>query len=99
MTLHRDLELAAMRLNPMALALAFGVARVAVSIFSILTVAVMPWVTSGGVLAGRPSGLYMMLEWRFLLFNLVTGFLGGAIAGWVSAVVYNKVIARKTQPA
>jgi hypothetical protein len=82
----------------MALALAFGLARVAVSIFSVLTVGVMPWITSGGVIGNRPFvGLQIMLEPRFLLFQLVTGFLGGAIAGWVSAAVYNKVVARRAQ--
>ena len=96
MATSRELEVATMRLNPLALALAFGVARVFVTIFTVLTMGAMPWVTSGGTVGSAPFvGFHLMLEWRFLLFQIVFGFLGAAIGGALAAVIYNGVIARK----
>ncbi len=82
-----------MRLNPVALALAFGVAKVAVTIFSILGGAVTMWTIR---MPGGPplTGMYAMLGFRFVAYGVIFGFLGGAIAGALAAVVYNKVIAR-----
>jgi hypothetical protein len=81
-----------MRLNPMALALAFGVAKVAVSIFSLLVVASG---MSSIAMQGRvPFMGFHFLGYGFVLYELVMAFIGGAIAGALAAVVYNKVIAR-----
>lgn len=88
-----------MRLNPMALALAFGVAKVAVFIFSTLAISTMPWITTIGMFRSPFPRLPFMLDYRFVLFQIVIGFVGGAIAGWLSAVIYNKVIARGGQAA
>lgn len=86
-----------MRLNPMALALAFGVAKVVVSVFSVVVIGAIPWLTSSGRVGDSTFIAVHFTDYRFILFQLVLGFLGGAIAGALSAVIYNKVIARNAQ--
>jgi hypothetical protein len=83
-----------MRLNPIALALAFGVAKVVVTIFTFLTIRAMPWIMAGGRGTVHFFGGFAYGWTTLILFQVVIGFLGGAIAGWLSAVIYNKVIAR-----
>lgn len=85
-----------MRLNPMALALAFGVAKVVVSIFTILSIFARTWSMGGPM--GRAPFVFMLGD-REIIFQLVLGFLGGAIGGALAAVIYNKVISRSPQAA
>ena len=90
------------RLNPLALALAFGVAGLVVAVvFAALmggTWGVMGsnagWM-HGSVGSGPAYGWSMMGGGPGLIFAaLVCGFLGGALAGGVSAAVYNNVVGR-----
>jgi len=91
-----------MRLNPAALALAFGVAgAVVVILFGGLmsaTWGMMGGGTGGGWMHGSAGvgygGSMMGGGLGFLGYALVCGFLGGALAGGVSAFVYNSVTAR-----
>ena len=93
-----------MRLNPAALALAFGVAG---AVVVILFGGVMS--AASGMMGGGPTGGWMhgssgggfgyagsMMGGGlgFFGYALVCGFLGGALAGSVSATVYNYVSAR-----
>ncbi len=91
-----------MRLNPGALALAFGVTGV---LLSVLFGAIMgaTWGMMGGgsgwmhgSVAGGPGygGSMMGGGLGFFAYALVCGFLGGALAGGVSASIYNYVIGR-----
>ena len=93
-----------MRLNPAALTLAFGVAgAVVVILFGGLASAT--WGMMGGVsggwmhgsVGGGPGygGSMMGGGLGFLGYALVCGFFGGAIAGGVSAWVYNSILGRK----
>ncbi len=87
------------RLNPAALALAFGVAGVVVAIlfgaFIRATWGMMGGGGSGGWMHGSAGGgpgyggSMMGGGLGFSVYALVCGFLGGAIAGAVSAWVYN----------
>lgn len=87
-----------MRLNPMALALAFGVAKLAVTVLSMLGIAAWQQITMGSGYGGHSfMTLFNAMGWPFLGLQVVIGFAGGAIAGALAAVVYNKVIARKAQ--
>ena len=93
-----------MRLNPAALALAFGVAgAVVVILFGGVMSATWGMMGGGAGSAwmhgsvGASSGYggsMMGGGLGFLGYALVCGFLGGAIAGGVSASVYNYVGAR-----
>ena len=89
------------RLNPLALALAFGVAGFVVAI---VFAAVMGgtwgmmgsntgWM-HGSAGVGSPYGGSMMGGPGFIFAALGCGFLGGAVAGAVSAAVYNNVVGR-----
>jgi len=97
------------RLSPVALALAFGAAGVVVAIlFSAVMGATWGmmgggagggWMGGGwmhGSVGGGPGygGSMMGGGFGFLVYALVWGFLGGALAGGVSASVYNYVVAR-----
>lgn len=85
-----------MRLNPLALALAFGVARIVVSIFSFLTIPAMSSIRTG--ILGIPSfGGYTFPWVQIFLFDAVIGFIAAAVGGALAAVIYNKVIARRAQ--
>ncbi len=89
-----------MRLNPMALALAFGVAGFAVAIvFGAVMGGMWGMGASGagwmhGSVGGGPAygGTMMGGGAGFLFLALVCGLLGGALAGGVSASVYNYVV-------
>jgi hypothetical protein len=81
----------------MALALAFGVAKVAVSIFSLLVVA--SGISSIAIQGRVPFMGFHFIGYGFALYELVIAFIGGAIAGALAALIYNKVIARGTQAA
>ena len=88
-----------MRLNPLALALAFGVAKLAVTVLTTLGIAVWQQITMGSGYGGHPFSLFSAMGWPFLTLQVVMSFVGGAIAGALAAVVYNKVIARRAQAA
>lgn len=90
---------AAQRLDTLALAVAFGVAGIALVV---LSGAVMgaTWgmmgtgafangsmMGSGGTMMG--GGLGMMI------YALVVAFLGGALVGGVTAAIYNNIVARR----
>ena len=92
-----------MRLNPVALAVAFGVAgTVVIMLFG--SVMGATWGMMGGAgggwmhgSAGGGSGYggsMMGGGFGFMGFAIVCGFLGGALAGAVSAWVYNSVVVR-----
>jgi len=96
-----------MRLNPGALAIAFGVAGVVeVILFGVVMGAMWGMMGSSsmmggggmhGSVGGGPSyggGSMMGAGLGFFVYALFWGFLGGAIAGGVSAWVYNNLIAR-----
>lgn len=97
--------LAVMRLNPLALAVGFGVAG---AVLILLSGALMGshWGMMGGggwMMHGYPGGgpdygggSPMGSGVGFFVYALVAGFLSGAIAGGVAAWVYNAVVARKT---
>ena len=90
------------RLNPWALALAFGVAGLVVAIVFAAAMggtwgmmsSSAGWmhgsagtgpVYGGSMLGGGPG---------FVFLALACGFLGGALAGGVSAAVYNNIVGR-----
>jgi hypothetical protein len=94
-----------MRLNPVALAIAFGVAGVVVVIlFGAVMGAMWGMIGSGsmmgtggmhGTVGGGPGyGSMMGSGPGFFVYAVICGFLGGAIAGLVSAWVYNSALAR-----
>ena len=92
-----------MRLNPGALALAFGVAGALVIILfggvMSATSGMMGGAGGGwmhGSSGGGPGygGSMMGGGLGFLGYALVCGFLGGALAGGVSAFVYNSITGR-----
>ena len=93
-----------MRLNPAALAIAFGVAGVLVSVLfgGVMgaTWGMMGGGTAGGWMHGSVGGgpgygsSMMGGGLGFMGYALVFGFLGGALAGGVSASVYNYVAGR-----
>ena len=106
-----------MRLNPVALVIAFGVAGVIEVILFGVVMGAMWGMTGGGGMhgsaGGGPSngggwmmgggggtayggGSMMGGGFGFAVFALFWGALGGAIAGGVSAWVYNNVIPRNT---
>ncbi len=97
--------LAVARLNPLALAVGFGVSGV-VLIFLFGTVMGSHWGMMGGggwMMHGYPGGgpdygggSPMGSGVGFFVYALVAGFLSGAIAGGVAAWVYNAVVARTT---
>ena len=88
------------RLNPLALALAFGVAGLVVAIVFSAVMGGMwgmmgsntGWMHSVGT--GPAYGGAMMGGGGFIFSALVCGLLGGALAGAVSAVVYNIIAGR-----
>ena len=90
------------RLNPAALALAFGVAGFALAIVFTSVMGGM-WGMMGSTAGwmhgsagtGPAYGWSMMGGGPgFILSALVCGFLGGALAGGVSAAVYNNFVER-----
>ncbi len=88
-----------MRLSPLALALAFGAAKVIVGIFTYAASILTIWSISAtryGILA--PSwGMHATFSLQFILVQLlVFGFLGGALAGALAAVIYNNVISKRS---
>jgi|SRR5665213_3811008 len=95
-----------MRLNPIALAIAFGVAGVVEVILFGMVMGAMwgvmgggsamggGWMHGGGPVYGQ--GSMMSGGLGFFLYAVICGFIGGAVAGWVSAWVYNNVVARNT---
>jgi len=106
-----------MRLNPVALVIAFGIAgAVEVLLFGVVMGAMWGmmggggmhgsvgsgpgngggWMMGGGVGPGYGGGSMMGGGVGFFVYALFWGFLGGAIAGGVSAWVYNNIIARNT---
>lgn len=115
LTTARNLELA--RLNPLALALGFGVAGlVGIALFGAamssmwgmsgtggwMHSAVGGGVVSGGWTMGSPgnNGASMMGGgWGFFAYALFWGFFGAAIAGGVTASVYNTFIRRSASVA
>lgn len=91
-----------MRLNPLALVIAFGVAGVVeVILFGVVMGAMWGMMGSSsmmggggmhGSVGGGPGycgGWMMGGGLGFFVYALFSGFLGGAIAGGVSAWVYN----------
>ena len=89
-----------MRLNPAALALAFGVAG-AVVLVLIGSLMEATWGMMGGAggwmhgsaVGGHGYGGSMMGGGLgFFGYGVVCGFLGGAVAGGVSASVYNSIM-------
>jgi hypothetical protein len=98
----RDLEPAEMRLNAGALALAFGVAGALEATLFIAVTGAMWGTMDGGVGSmhrslGLGSGYGSMMAGGFGSFfsAVVCGFLGGALAGGVSAWVYNAAVSRQ----
>ncbi|HET9392560.1 MAG TPA: hypothetical protein VFO29_03395 [Candidatus Rubrimentiphilum sp.] len=87
-----------MRLNPKALALAFGVAKVVVTVFTILSFSVSRWSLFGRVPPPFLGG-FDRTWFTISLYEVVVGFVAAAIGGALAAVVYNKVIAKGTQAA
>lgn len=90
------------RLNPTALALAFGIAGLVVAIVFAAVMGGMwgmmgsnaGWM-HGSVGTGPAFGGSMMGGGPGFIFSaLICGFLGGALAGGVSAAVYNNVVRR-----
>ncbi|MEO7004791.1 MAG: hypothetical protein ABI064_05065 [Acidobacteriaceae bacterium] len=102
--------LAVTRLNPLALAVGFGVAGVVlILVFGIVMGSLWGVMGGGGMMggggwmhgssSGSPGyggGSPMGGGVGFLVSALLSGFLGGFIAGGTTAWVYNAVIARKT---
>ncbi len=91
----------ATRLNPLALAAGFGVAGVVlVFLFGIVMGFFWGMMGAGGTMGGgggmMGGGGGMMGGAGFFVYALLSGFLGGAIAGGAAAWVYNAVMARKT---
>lgn len=96
-------SLSGTRLNPLALALGFGVAGV-VEIFLFGTVmgamSGMMGGNSGGWMHGSGGGGMMGAGWMmgggvgFFAYALIWGFVGSAVAGGIAALVYNAVIER-----
>ena len=90
------------RLNPSALALAFGVAGLVVAlVFAAAMGGVWGMMGSnagwmhGSAGNGPAYGGSMMGGGPVFIFSvLVCGFVGGALAGGVSAVVYNNLVGR-----
>jgi hypothetical protein len=91
------------QLNPTALALAFGVAGAVIVILLAAVMGGMSGMMHGGgagwmhgsVGSGPGYGGPMMAGGLgFFASALVCGFLGGALAGGVSAAVYNNVVGR-----
>ena len=92
-----------MRLNPVALVIAFGIAgAVEVLLFGVVMGAMWGMMGGGGMHGsvgsgpGYGGGSMMGGGVGFFVYALFWGFLGGAIAGGVSAWVYNNIIARNT---
>ena len=98
------------RLNPLALALGFGVAGV-VEMLLVGTVMGSMWGMMGGTAGvhatsgGFGSNGWMMggagmmgNSFGLLTYGLFSGFVGGAIMGGVAAWIYNAVIARDPRP-
>jgi len=93
-----------MRLDPAALAVAFGVAGAVVIVLfggvMSATWGMMGGGTGGGWMHGSAGGgpaygsSMMGGGLGFLGYALVCGFLGGAIAGGVSAWIYNSIMSR-----
>lgn len=95
-----------MRLNPIAFAIASGVAGVVGAImFGVAMGATWGMMGGGSAMGGGwmhggeavyGQGSMMGGGLGFILYAVNCGFIGGAIVGWVSAWVYNKVEARNT---
>ncbi|HEV2740846.1 MAG TPA: hypothetical protein VGU66_19980 [Candidatus Elarobacter sp.] len=89
------------QLNPTALALAFGVAGLVIVILFAAVMGGMSGMTHGGGagwmhgsagIGPGYGGAMMAGGLGFFVSALVCGFLGGALAGGVSAAVYNNVV-------
>ena len=89
------------RLNPLALALAFGVAGLVVAIVFSAVMGGM-WGTMGSNAGwmhgsegtGPAYGGSMLGGGPGFVSAILCGFLGGALAGGVSAAVYNNIVGR-----
>jgi len=82
-----------MRLSPPALALAFGTAKVITGLFTYAATILTIWSISGMRYGTLPPSRFSL---QFVLVQLlVFGFLGGAIAGALAALVYNKIILKR----
>ncbi len=79
-------------LQPAAFAVAGGVAAIALMIFGSLGMMGAGSMMGGWMMGGYgqgPAGYHM--GFGSGLFMLVWAFVGGALAGWVLATVYNRV--------
>lgn len=93
--------LAVTRLNPLALAAGFGVAGVVLVLVFGAVMGIL-WgmmdgrgmMGGGGMMPGSSSGAPGLFA-----YALLSGLLGGAIAGGVTAWVYNAVMVRRTEYA
>ncbi len=87
-----------MRFNPLALALAFGVAKAVVGASALFPIS---WMMSSTLLGHLPFGLSAMTE-GFVATSVLWNFVGGVIAGGLFALIYNKVadlsVSRPSQP-
>lgn len=82
-----------LRLNPLALALGFGIAGV-VEMLLVGTVMGSMWGMMGGY-----GGSTMRNGFGLLTYGLFSGFVGGAVMGGIAAWIYNAVIARDARPS
>ncbi len=87
-----------MRFNPLALALAFGVAK---GVLAASNFAPLSWMMRDTFLGHLPFGLSAISS-GFIVTTLVWNFVGGVIAGGLFALIYNKIadmsVARAARP-
>ncbi len=76
-----------MRFNPLALGLAFGVAK---AVLGLASFAPTSWMMRDTLMRGAPFGMYIM-GGGFIVASLVWNFAGGVIAGALFAVIYNRL--------
>jgi hypothetical protein len=90
-------SLGATRLNPIALAVGFGVAGVVeIVLFGAVMGAMsgMMGGNGGGWMHGSAGGGMMAGSGGFFAYALIWGFVGSSDAGGIAALVYNAVIER-----
>jgi len=75
------------RFNPIALALAFGVAK---AVLAIANVAPLSWMMRTTFLGHLPFGV-SAITGGFMGATVLWNFIGGVIAGGLFALIYNKI--------
>jgi hypothetical protein len=75
------------RFNPLALALAFGVAK---AVLAATNFAPLSWMLRDTFLGHLPFGM-SAIGGGFIATSVIWIFVGGAIAGGLFALIYNKI--------